>query len=109
DTPSGIDGATALAAAIADAMRDIARKVLQIADVRLPGLARLPEPTPPPERPAPQAAAAAPRRPRGRKLASAVAAGAVVAVLVLPAPVPDPASRHDVVSAARAPATYLVE
>jgi type VII secretion-associated protein (TIGR03931 family) len=109
DTPSQIAGATALAAAIADAVRDTARRVLHIDGARLPALARLPGATPSPERSGPRSVAAASVRSRRRKLAGTGAAGAVLAVLVLAAPAPEPVRRHDVLSAAQAPATYLVE
>ncbi|OBA80959.1 type VII secretion-associated protein [Mycobacterium sp. 1164966.3] len=107
DTPGHIAGAMALADAITDAVRDTARRVLHIDGGLLPGLARLPGATPPPDELGPPAAGTV--GPRGRKLAGVGAAGAVLAVLVLAAPTRDPARRHDVLSAARAPATYLVE
>jgi len=114
DTPSTVAGATALAAAIAGAVRDTARKVLQIDDVRVSDLARLPEAIPSPGPPSPEpsepsAMRGVPIRSRGRTLASVGAAAVVLAVLVLAVPAPEPARRHDAVPVAQAPSTYLVE
>jgi type VII secretion-associated protein (TIGR03931 family) len=109
DTPSTITGATALAAAIADVVRDTGRKVVQVDDFRLPGLAWLPEANPsaePTRTSAQRKAATAPIRFRGRTLAGAGSAAAVVAVLVL---VVAPARRHGEISAVQSATTYLVE
>ncbi|OBF80572.1 type VII secretion-associated protein [Mycobacterium sp. 852002-51163_SCH5372311] len=109
DAPSHIAAATALAEAITDAVRDTARRVLQIDGRRLAGLARPPATTPPPEQSGAWPVAAAPVGFRGRKLAGVGAAGAVLSVLVLALPAPEPVRRHAVLSTGQAPATYLVE
>jgi type VII secretion-associated protein (TIGR03931 family) len=113
DAPSGVAGAPALAASIADAVRDTGRKIVQIDHARLPRLARLAAATLSSEPSEPSEPRLAGRvRSRARTLAGVGAGGVALAVLSLAAPtVParTPVTHHDATPTAKAPTTFLVE
>jgi type VII secretion-associated protein (TIGR03931 family) len=112
DAPGSVAGAPALAASIAEAVRDTGRRALQIDDARLPRLARLAAATLSTEPSEPRPVGAGPVRPRARTLAGVGAAGLALAMLGLAAPtVPagTPVAHHEAAGAAEAPTTFLVE
>jgi type VII secretion-associated protein (TIGR03931 family) len=112
DAPSGVTGAPALAASIAEAVRHAGRKVVRIDDAQLPQLARLAAATLSTEASEPQTAGAGRVRFRARTLAGAGAAGAAIGVLGLAGPtvpVGSPVIHPEAAATAKAPTTFLVE